>query len=73
MQRLLNPDVYCVLFDMPKAWYTKADMALATTIGTSFVWVPFINDTLTMLGLGLGVFIAVVRAVKTWRFRKVKD
>ena len=73
MQRILNPDTYCLLFDIPKAYYVKADMALATVLASSFAWVPYVNDSLTMLGLGLGVFIAAVRAVKTWRFRNTKD
>jgi hypothetical protein len=64
---------YCILIDIPHRWYAKADMALAGFVGGSFVWVPYVNDTLTMFGLGLGVFIAGIRAYKTWRDRKIKD
>jgi hypothetical protein len=64
---------YCLLIEMPRQWYAKADIALASVIGTSFFWVPYVNDTLTMLGLGLGVFIAGIRAYKSWRDRANKD
>lgn len=73
LSRIYDPDIYCLFFDMPKQWYTKADMTLASVLGTSFLWVPYVNDTLTMIGLGLGVFIASVRAFKALRDIKLKD
>jgi hypothetical protein len=61
------------IFDIPHEWYAKADYALAGFVGSSFLWVPYVNDALTMVGLGLGVFIAGIRAFKSWRDRKQKD
>jgi hypothetical protein len=68
-----NSNTYCLLFDMPERLHHKADIILAGTLGTSFVWAPYVNETLTTLGLGIGVFIGVVRAWKTWKYRNVKD
>jgi hypothetical protein len=69
----LNSDQYCLLFDIPKQYYASADYSLATVLGTSFLWVPYVNGVMTTLALGLGVFIAVIRAYKAWKFRHIKD
>lgn len=75
LHEYLNNDRWCVLFDIPKNYYVKADMALASAISLASVtaWVSEINSVLSMVGLGLGVFIAGIRAWKTWRDRHTKD
>ena len=66
-------DRYCLLFDIPHTMYGKADVALASFIGTSLLWVPHVNAILSMIGLGLGIFIGCVRAWKAWKYRNQKD
>jgi hypothetical protein len=66
-------DKYGFILDIPHKYYAKADMGLATFLGTSFVWVPHVNSILTTMALGLGVFVGAVRAWKTWRDRAKKD
>jgi hypothetical protein len=66
-------DKWGLLFNIPRGWEHKADIMLASVVGSSFLWAPYVNDILTMLGLGLGVFIAGIRAYKSWRDRYIKD
>jgi hypothetical protein len=69
--RFLDQNAY--LLDIPRQYYGKADWALAGALGSSFWWSQYLNDVLTTTALGLGCFIAAVRAYKTWKFRNTKD
>lgn len=75
LQEYLHNDRWCIFWDIPKGYYVKADMTLASliSIASGAAWITEVNSVLSMIGLGFGVFIAGIRAWKTWRDRHDKD
>lgn len=66
---LLDTPPYCALFDFPSKWYSKADMWLAVTLVSNSIWMAYIHDALSLIGLAVGTFIGCVRAYKIIRGR----